>query len=522
MVEVRRYREIADEVLAQIAQGEVRERFRYSRLEQRYRLEMPVREILGVEGVSGGVRRSFVEGRDFRLVDNHVEWISGGERPDHNSEFTVVYRYAWPSGLTDVRPGSVVRNIVEAISREIERLYLELREAYYSGFLDTAEGRALDLVVALLGVERKPPQHATGRVTFGRRSEPEGFRVEGEVHLYDGREFYRLKNDLVKGVLKVEGVVDGQPYVFEEGTDYRVSGSGIVWLQGGKRPDLRTVFRVDYEAYRKIVVPVGTKVASSAASPEEVRVYVTTEEDYLKPTAEGTWEADIPVRCTVPGSWGNVLAGTLTVMPRPPMGVEYAINKEDIYSGVDEESDEELRERARRALEYAGRATLSSLVAAVRAVEGVRAVRVEEAPDGVYGLVRVIVDGGDMGRILEAVDSTRAAGIKVEVVRPVIVYIDLNVDVVLNPDAEPGVVVRTVEERLRTYMSGLDIGEPVLFSRMVEAALCEGVWDVNRIVARITRGAKAEVIENGTVPIGVGERASPRNIAVLYRVRAVE
>jgi len=71
--------------------------------------------------------------------------------------------------LTDKTEGSVVRTLAEVFARELAVCYQQLDKVYRFGFLDTAEGVALDNVVALLGVKRYQPGHVEGRVTFARR-----------------------------------------------------------------------------------------------------------------------------------------------------------------------------------------------------------------------------------------------------------------------------------------------------------------------------------------------------------------
>ena len=87
------------------------------------------------------------------------------------------------SPLTDMNIGSVTRTLVESIGREIFIMYEQLEAAYNAGFIDTARGPALDMVVGILGVQRKTAQFATGSVTFSRRNAnhkvtvPRGSRV---------------------------------------------------------------------------------------------------------------------------------------------------------------------------------------------------------------------------------------------------------------------------------------------------------------------------------------------------------
>lgn len=510
------YQQIVNDILRRL--GESYEQFSYFKAKSRYVLSRKAVDVLEVEGFSKGLRRTFRKDVDFRFSENYIEWIEGGGKPDEGSTFTVTYRSQSPE-ITDTNPGSVVRTLVEAIGREIEYLNDLVYHAYLSGFIDTASGDALDLVVALLGIRRKPPQPALGYVTFGRRTDPETVQVTGEVILYDGSIEYQLKNKLVKDVLNVKGVTRGSPVTYRRDIDYLIVDGRIRWLPTGLKPDENSTFTVDYTAYREILIPKGTRVSTYASRPEEARVYVTTEDAVLKPTGEGLWEADVPVVCTTPGSWGNVLAGTVTVLPQPLIGVEYVINKGDITGGLEAEGDRELRDRAKHALELAGKATISSLETAVRSVEGVGSVLIKDVLDGVPGIVKVIADGGDPEKIMEAIEETRAAGIRVEFSRPRTVYIDVQLTLLIGRGVSEVEVSRRVEELTRSYISSLGIGDNVLFSRIVALALgVEGVLDVSSI--RITAhraGLEAIEVEKGNVEIGDEEKASARNINIAFR-----
>lgn len=87
------------------------------------------------------------------------------------------------STITDTHIGSVSRTLLETVGREISTLYDEMEAAYNAGFIDTASGNSLDMVVSILGVQRKSAQFATGTVTFSRRNPaqdvniPRGTRV---------------------------------------------------------------------------------------------------------------------------------------------------------------------------------------------------------------------------------------------------------------------------------------------------------------------------------------------------------
>src|SRR5262249_36131076 len=79
-----------------------------------------------------------------------------------------------PSPLTDINVGSVTRTLSEAIGREIATVYEQINRAYLAGYIDTAEGTSLDLVVSILAVTRKPGGPAVGLASSVRAAGGEG------------------------------------------------------------------------------------------------------------------------------------------------------------------------------------------------------------------------------------------------------------------------------------------------------------------------------------------------------------
>lgn len=70
----------------------------------------------------------------------------------------------------DTNTGSMARTLAESYAREMATFYAMLELAHRSGFLDTAEGQALDNVVAVLGLTRARAGRLTGEVEFSRNS----------------------------------------------------------------------------------------------------------------------------------------------------------------------------------------------------------------------------------------------------------------------------------------------------------------------------------------------------------------
>jgi uncharacterized protein YaaQ len=180
----RPYQEIVDDLLTAIVGGVVNEPIIYDAKETLYPLAQPasdVRTITGtvkVDVVNGEpqlLHRAFEKTKDFVFdsARNAVSWmpVPKGTNPADETIFYVDY-FRPPessrSPLSDINVGSVTRTLSEAIGREIATVYQQINQAYLAGFIDTATGQALDLVVAILGVKRRTKDFPTGLVTFFR------------------------------------------------------------------------------------------------------------------------------------------------------------------------------------------------------------------------------------------------------------------------------------------------------------------------------------------------------------------
>ena len=132
----------------------------------------------------------------------------------------------------------------------------------------------------------------------------------------------------------------------------------------------------------------------------------------------------VPVEAVAAGPDGNVNSGAVVIMPTPPPGVDGVVNETPITGGQDPENDDQLRDRAKHALERKGNATLNAIKFAVLDVDGVEGVEVvDNSVDSSIplGEVRVRYSGGAGAASLTAaatdaavqqvVEQTRAAGI---------------------------------------------------------------------------------------------------------------
>jgi len=79
--------------------------------------------------------------------------------------------------------------------------------------------------------------------------------------------------------------------------------------------------------------------------------------DELKDRGVWPWEVKVPIRAVNPGLAGDVNPGEIGAIPVPIPGIDYVRNEEETSEGRDPETDDDLRERAKKALQVAARAT---------------------------------------------------------------------------------------------------------------------------------------------------------------------
>ena len=279
----RSYQDIVDDILTAIVGGVVNEPIFFDVKNDLYPLAEPAADIRGITGTLDQQRYIFQKEIDFLFSegDNAVVWQEGGNWPDDETTFYVDYfRRESDSPLTDINVGSVTRTLGEAIGREIATVYQQINQAYLSAFIDTATGKSLDLVVAILGVIRKTKDYAVGLATFFR--------------------------------------------------DPQTTGN--------------------------ITIPESVALATEKG---EV-TFVTTQQRTLQ---RGQVRNDVPIRAgdNFKGDAGKVESGKITTLSQPIAGVARVTNFESTFLSAKDETDKELRARAKAVLRALGKGTLAAL-----------------------------------------------------------------------------------------------------------------------------------------------------------------
>ena len=198
--------------------------------------------------------------------------------------------------------------------------------------------------------------------------------------------------------------------------------------------------------------------------------FETTQEGTI-PAGELT--ANVPVRALVPGSAGNVAAGTITAMAVAPAGVSACTNPEACAGGGDREGDEELRSRVldtfRRLPNGANAAYYQKEALSFDQVAGAAVI---SRPRGV-GTVDVVVTtlaglpGQDLLDLLTAYfRERREIAVDLQVRAPETVTVDLTVRVKPGEGWSLDEAKAEAEAALRNWFTGKRLGQSVLLAQL--------------------------------------------------------
>ncbi len=184
---------------------------------------------------------------------------------------------------------------------------------------------------------------------------------------------------------------------------YRATGDKLEYLvrdrlPEGRLPGARALGQIQFSRYtpalREYIIPAGT--LAYAPGVTEVVVFETTVEATIH---IGDTSVLVPARAQDSGINGNIDAFSITVIPRPPAGVERVTNPLPFAGGSDPESDDALRVRYLYATQLNGRATTEMLEQHLVAVTD------DEGDPLIYEAQVFPVGPGEMEIIIDAAEE---------------------------------------------------------------------------------------------------------------------
>ncbi len=285
-----------------------------------------------------------------------------------------------------------------------------------------------------------------------------------------------------------------------------------------------------------IYIPDGTRVSTDVNPPVS---FVTTAAKTLR---RGQLSVEVDVLAEVKGTAGVVAAKTITVINQPILGITGVTNDAPTVFGGAGESDVELRARAKKVVERAGKATPRAIINALTELEGLKEndIKVVEELHLRPGVVQVFVarqPTTDLASgVQEKILDSRAAGIRVEHNLEVIIpqkpndrlpifegrddleavtfppeenfALPMTCDVLVFPDnprltgTEKTALTQAVRGAVVAYIAASSIGGTIVYNQLVADIMAlPGVLDISLdIRAKVDPSGKAK--KNIQVPDG--------------------
>ena len=243
--------------------------------------------------------------------------------------------------------------------------------------------------------------------------------------------------------------------------DSLVSILGVVRKPATKCHGIVT-FNITQPSSYDINIPFAQIISTRQDRNGNMVEFIVTDDD--KYILAGELSVDVNVESINAGSL-YIPTNALNIMNTPIIGIESVHNGDEIVGGTDAESDELLRSRAKQALSNLGKGTNIALESALLNIPDVLDAMVIDMSRGV-GTADIVVVTASIppstelnNEILSTVDSTKSAGIDVEVVYPTIVSVDVEITVT---DGD----IDVIGNAIISYFSTLKISQSFIINQM--------------------------------------------------------
>jgi uncharacterized phage protein gp47/JayE len=324
--------------------------------------------------------------------------------------------------------------------------------------LATSSGSDCDSFGADFGFTRLPPINATGNVTFSRYTATQSAFLPAYI-----------------------------------------SSSGLVYAGGVQ-----------------VLTADGTETFNLIVDPTNPSYTVGPPEGYnLLPNISSI---TLPVIADTPGSGGNVLAGTISLLVGGVAGVDTVTNAVGTTGGMDQESDAAFKARFVNFINSRAQGTEYAVGYAIQQVQQGLTWSIQEntnAGGGVQvGTCVVTIDDGSgdpppalIATCASAIDAIRPIGSFMIVQGPTKVLASMSVTLTLGPTANQALVEANVGQALTQYINSLAVGDTLAFTKLAQiiygadVAVMNASYTVNGMVVDMVP-TESQVIRAGTIVVG--------------------
>jgi len=266
-------------------------------------------------------------------------------------------------------------------------------------------------------------------------------------------------------------------------------------------------------------IPVGALVRTSDGTQTFVVIAEPRNAAYSTGTnayvlASGQANVIVPVLAQAPGSAGNVLAGTVSLIVSTIVGVDTVSNPGPMTGGVDAESDAAARLRFHSFLDTRSRATTLAIEYAVQGVQ-----------QGLTYLVQENVDAGGnarMGNFVVTIDDgsgspsatlLQSAAIAIQAVRPIgstfsvqppqVLPLTISATLTVAVPTQKPSAIAAVSAALQQYVNALPVGTGVSLTRIAQIAYAASP-EVTNVTQILINGVATDIVPASTAVCKLG------------------
>jgi uncharacterized phage protein gp47/JayE len=299
------------------------------------------------------------------------------------------------------------------------------------------------------------------------------------------------------------------------GADFGMSRLAAVAAQGSA-----TFSR--YTPSMAALVPAGTIVTTSDSTQQFVVATDTThaawnaaQNGYL--LGIGVGSVTVPIAASVPGSAGNVLAGTISLISSALPGTDTVTNALALSGGLDAETDGAFRLRFQSFINSRTRATVEAVTYAATSIQQGVNCTVQENTDGTGnfspGRFVVTVDDGSgsppatlLSTIQTAIDAVRPVGSIFAVNPPTLLGANISLTLTIASGSNSTTAIAAVNAAITSFVNTLPVGASLPYTRLAQLA-----YDASPAVTNVTgltlQGGTADLTATPNTVIKIGALA---------------
>ncbi|HKT53507.1 MAG TPA: baseplate J/gp47 family protein, partial [Caulobacteraceae bacterium] len=247
------------------------------------------------------------------------------------------------------------------------------------------------------------------------------------------------------------------------------------------------------------VVSIGATVETQDGSQQYVVIADASNPNYSAALggyvlAPGVATVSCPIQASVAGAAANAAPGAINTITSAIPGIDYCTNAEAATNGADQESDAAFRARFVKWINSLSRAIKVAVEVAAQSIGLNIVCRVIEnyAYDGTWqpGYFQVIVDDGSgdppastLTLAAQAVEGVRGLCVTYGIFAPVVLPATVTFSIGVATGYSPSAMIAAAQNAVASYMDGLQLGDAMPWSRIVQVVLnaSPGVSEVSNL-----------------------------------------